>query len=164
MEQLVRDVMTCPLSTVIMQDPVFAADGFVYERVAIQDWIRTHGLTSPVTRQGMDHAYLTPAACTQLLKKIYTVIKRNEQQAQKKVYTFEINKCHLGYVIGKKGHTIRDISKKTGTCISIDQSAPNPIIQLKGGNIEYAITLLNAVINKSVFLEKHSHGLNAKQK
>ena len=39
----------CPITTEVMQDPVFAMDGFTYEREAIAAWFRRHD-TSPITR------------------------------------------------------------------------------------------------------------------
>lgn len=40
-------------------DPVIAADGFTYERSAIEDWLSRKG-TSPMTNQPLVHCFLTP--------------------------------------------------------------------------------------------------------
>ena len=40
---------TCPITLERFHDPVFAADGHVYEREAITRWVNNHG-TSPLTR------------------------------------------------------------------------------------------------------------------
>ena len=40
----------CPITQEIMKDPVVASDGRSYERAAIEEWIRTNGI-SPFTRQ-----------------------------------------------------------------------------------------------------------------
>lgn len=40
-----------------MVDPVIAADGFTYERSAIQAWLQAHD-TSPVTNQTLLHSVL----------------------------------------------------------------------------------------------------------
>ena len=37
-----------------MEDPVVAADGHIYERDAIVEWLENHD-TSPVTRQVLEH-------------------------------------------------------------------------------------------------------------
>lgn len=42
-----------------MRDPVLAADGFTYERSAIEDWLRRKG-TSPMTNTPLAHLQLTP--------------------------------------------------------------------------------------------------------
>ncbi len=39
----------CPITTQIMKDPVILTDGHVYERQAIEQWLRTHN-TSPITK------------------------------------------------------------------------------------------------------------------
>jgi hypothetical protein len=39
----------CPITTEIMDDPVFAMDGHTYEREAIATWFQMHD-TSPLTR------------------------------------------------------------------------------------------------------------------
>lgn len=40
----------CPITTEVMEDPVFAMDGHTYEREAITAWFRRHD-TSPLTRE-----------------------------------------------------------------------------------------------------------------
>lgn len=44
----------CPLTKVMMQDPVIAADGHTYERDAMATWLQHHD-TSPVTGQLLKH-------------------------------------------------------------------------------------------------------------
>lgn len=40
-----------------MRDPVMAADGFTYERQALESWLFSHA-TSPITNQSMPHKHL----------------------------------------------------------------------------------------------------------
>ena len=40
----------CPISHMLMADPVVAEDGFTYEREEIEQWFGTSGNTSPMTR------------------------------------------------------------------------------------------------------------------
>jgi hypothetical protein len=49
----------CPLTRKLMSDPVVAADGFTYERAAIEAWLAEHG-TSPLTRQAVASRELLP--------------------------------------------------------------------------------------------------------
>ena len=42
-----------------MTDPVIAADGFSYERSAIEQWLHSHK-TSPMTNQNLPHTNLIP--------------------------------------------------------------------------------------------------------
>lgn len=49
----------CPLSQVLMTDPVVAADGVTYERSAIAAWLQSNS-SSPVTRQHLANKFLAP--------------------------------------------------------------------------------------------------------
>lgn len=49
----------CPITLEVMRDPVIAADGHSYERVALEEWLRSHG-TSPVTGARLEHKLVTP--------------------------------------------------------------------------------------------------------
>lgn len=51
----------CPITQELMQEPVVAADGHVYERRAIEEWFRCrHPPTSPLTGQQLSSLSLTP--------------------------------------------------------------------------------------------------------
>ena len=52
--------LVCPIRCVLMSDPVFTADGQVYEREAIAEWLGDHD-TSPLTGAVLKHKELTPA-------------------------------------------------------------------------------------------------------
>lgn len=39
----------CPITREVMRDPVVCADGFTYERAAIEEWFLSGKLTSPMT-------------------------------------------------------------------------------------------------------------------
>ena len=43
-----------------MSDPVLTADGFVYERRAIEGWLASGARTSPVTGAQLAHVLLVP--------------------------------------------------------------------------------------------------------
>lgn len=49
----------CPITRVVMTDPVVASDGHSYERQYIEEWLKDHN-TSPVTRKSMDKLDLIP--------------------------------------------------------------------------------------------------------
>ncbi|CAF4023054.1 unnamed protein product [Rotaria magnacalcarata] len=51
------ETLTCPITLQFFRDPVIAADGHAYERVAIVKWIEKHG-TSPMTREPLNIADL----------------------------------------------------------------------------------------------------------
>ncbi|KAL0028774.1 hypothetical protein WJX79_006642 [Trebouxia sp. C0005] len=55
----VMDLFLCPITQVLMKDPVIAADGHTYERAAMQSWLALHQ-TSPVTGAALSHAKLVP--------------------------------------------------------------------------------------------------------
>ena len=54
----------CPITLELMVDPVVAADGFTYERKAMENWLKCHtpvrGINSPMTNQRLKHRILTP--------------------------------------------------------------------------------------------------------
>ena len=50
--------LCCPITFVLMLDPVIAADGQTYERAAIEHWLQSHG-TSPLSGQRLEHMRLT---------------------------------------------------------------------------------------------------------
>jgi hypothetical protein len=43
----------------VMHDPVMAADGYTYEKVAIEGWLAAHN-TSPLSNAPVPHKQLTP--------------------------------------------------------------------------------------------------------
>jgi hypothetical protein len=51
-------MFVCPITQEVMADPVFASDGFTYEREAIEGWIANHN-TSPMTNLPLPHPHLT---------------------------------------------------------------------------------------------------------
>jgi len=57
--QIVDCNIVCPLTARVMEDPVFAADGWSYEREAIAQWLTKHA-TSPVTSAPLAHNRLVP--------------------------------------------------------------------------------------------------------
>ena len=54
-----RDEFLCPLSLEPMADPCTTADGYTYERAAIERWLRTSDV-SPRTGCRLPHKELTP--------------------------------------------------------------------------------------------------------
>ena len=56
----IPDDLRCPLTLEIFLDPVSAADGHTYERVAIEEWLATGARTSPVTNEPLESLKLVP--------------------------------------------------------------------------------------------------------
>eukprot|EP01071_Lankesteria_metandrocarpae_P008331 Lankesteria_metandrocarpae@DN4938_c0_g1_i6.p1 len=52
------DGMICPLSLVLLTDPVIASDGESYDATAMAEWLRRGAHTSPVTGQPLEHQRL----------------------------------------------------------------------------------------------------------
>ena len=52
--------LCCPITSVLMSDPVATADGQPYEREAIEEWLQTNN-TSPATNDPLPHKNLTPS-------------------------------------------------------------------------------------------------------
>ncbi|XP_017537839.1 WD repeat, SAM and U-box domain-containing protein 1 isoform X1 [Pygocentrus nattereri] len=56
----IPDEFLCPITHEIMKDPVIAADGYSYEREAIESWINTKSRSSPMTNLTLQTTLLTP--------------------------------------------------------------------------------------------------------
>ena len=50
----------CPITLLLMEDPVVASDGYSYDKAAIVKWFQKGHLTSPTTGNTLEHTYLTP--------------------------------------------------------------------------------------------------------
>ena len=50
----------CSITCEVMSDPVMAADGYSYERVAIEQWLATGAGTSPKTNELLENEKLLP--------------------------------------------------------------------------------------------------------
>ena len=50
----------CSITCEVMSDPVMAADGYTYERVAIEQWLATGAGTSPKTNELLENEKLLP--------------------------------------------------------------------------------------------------------
>lgn len=49
----------CPITYEIMKDPVSTSDGFTYDRIAIEEWLKV-SQTSPMTNEVLSYTRLTP--------------------------------------------------------------------------------------------------------
>ncbi|NWR93318.1 WSDU1 protein, partial [Furnarius figulus] len=56
----VPDEFLCPITRELMKDPVIAADGYSYEREAMEHWISTKRRSSPMTNLPLHSLMLTP--------------------------------------------------------------------------------------------------------
>ncbi|XP_069030628.1 WD repeat, SAM and U-box domain-containing protein 1 isoform X1 [Embiotoca jacksoni] len=54
------DEFLCPITRELMREPVIAADGYSYEREAIESWISTRNRSSPMTNLPLLTTLLTP--------------------------------------------------------------------------------------------------------
>uniref|UniRef100_A0A8C5H5M0 WD repeat, SAM and U-box domain-containing protein 1 n=1 Tax=Gouania willdenowi TaxID=441366 RepID=A0A8C5H5M0_GOUWI len=54
------DEFLCPITRELMKEPVIAADGYSYEREAIEGWINTRNRSSPMTNLPLLTTLLTP--------------------------------------------------------------------------------------------------------
>ncbi|XP_064306958.1 WD repeat, SAM and U-box domain-containing protein 1 isoform X1 [Phalacrocorax carbo] len=56
----VPDEFLCPITRELMKDPVIAADGYSYEKEAMENWISTKRPSSPMTNLPLHSLTLTP--------------------------------------------------------------------------------------------------------
>ncbi|KAK3579281.1 hypothetical protein CHS0354_033360 [Potamilus streckersoni] len=61
------DEYLCPITREIMHDPVMAADGYTYERAAIQSWIDSEKDRSPMTNSPLTSKELVPNRSLKML-------------------------------------------------------------------------------------------------
>lgn len=59
-EGVVLGEFYCPITHEIMQNPVVAADGYSYEKSAIEEWFQSGKETSPMTNEVLVHKLLIP--------------------------------------------------------------------------------------------------------
>ncbi|KAK9814800.1 hypothetical protein WJX72_011673 [[Myrmecia] bisecta] len=59
MQPLDEEELCCPITQVVVVDPVIAADGHTYERFAIESWFSSHN-TSPMTNEPVASRALVP--------------------------------------------------------------------------------------------------------
>jgi len=58
-EMFRRRFLVCPLTGMVLKDPVVAADGYTYERKAIEQWLEQNSI-SPTTQEPIPNKYLIP--------------------------------------------------------------------------------------------------------
>ncbi|XP_016128326.1 WD repeat, SAM and U-box domain-containing protein 1-like [Sinocyclocheilus grahami] len=59
MDSDVPDEFLCSITRELMKDPIIAADGFSYEREAMESWINTPNRSSPMTNLPLQTTLLT---------------------------------------------------------------------------------------------------------
>lgn len=85
--------IVCPITQMIMSEPVIASDGHIYERVAILRWIKNHK-QSPVTREKLDGRLYPAMSCIAMIddflkkhperqKDVYITVKTCEEHLDK---------------------------------------------------------------------------------
>merc|ERR1712224_530160 len=70
LQQKLDDLLTedtdlcCPISLVLLSDPVVASDGFMYEKASLEQLLRTGpNAISPMTRQGLQPHFFPAVDC-----------------------------------------------------------------------------------------------------
>ena len=64
----------CPITHQLFIDPVVAADGYLYEKEAIEEWLKEHN-TSPMTNLMLIYKHLNP--CFYFNKKLEAYYLKN---------------------------------------------------------------------------------------
>lgn len=78
----------CPITHEIFRDPVFASDGFCYERQAIQQLMKKTSL-SPMTKQTLSST-LTPAYIIKSLVHTYLQLNKDEEPFERSTENLEL--------------------------------------------------------------------------
>lgn len=61
------DEYLCPITHEVMTDPIIAADGYTYERIAMEAWLKSGKVISPMTNAPLASLTLTPNRSLKLL-------------------------------------------------------------------------------------------------
>ncbi|CAF1067499.1 unnamed protein product [Rotaria sordida] len=95
------DLLRCPITYELFDDPVLAPDGHTYGRHAIEQWIRSHG-TSPITRQPLSIEQLYPnRAVKELVDAFETLLRQKNYQFTLDVDVKKRERRPLFQTIGK---------------------------------------------------------------
>jgi hypothetical protein len=65
----ITDIVTCPITMVVMEEPVVADDGHTYERSAIAEWVKKKG-TSPLTRERMSSHFVPNMSIRKMIERL----------------------------------------------------------------------------------------------
>lgn len=79
----IRKLLICPISTLQIEDPVVAYDGYTYDRCNIEKWLQDHD-TSPMTNMKMKKTLIP----NQLIKTILQILFK-ENVNEKEIITIE---------------------------------------------------------------------------
>ena len=79
-----KDILVCPITLSLFNDPVLAEDGYTYERTAIEAWIKRNG-TSPITNQPIALGNFYP---NEPIKKL---VDRFENTLPEKTYQYTLD-------------------------------------------------------------------------
>ncbi|PRD23410.1 UNVERIFIED_CONTAM: Wdsub1 [Trichonephila clavipes] len=72
-DEMLTNEFCCPITQEVMRDPVVAADGYSYERQAIEEWLQKGKDTSPMTNETLAHKIIIPnRLLVQLIQKYKT--------------------------------------------------------------------------------------------
>ncbi|GFS40418.1 WD repeat, SAM and U-box domain-containing protein 1 [Nephila pilipes] len=72
-DEMLLNEFCCPITQEVMRDPVVVADGYSYERHAIEEWFQNGKETSPMTNETLTHKIVIPnRVLVQLIKKYKT--------------------------------------------------------------------------------------------
>ncbi|CAE8723518.1 unnamed protein product [Polarella glacialis] len=96
----------CPILHERMRVPVLAADGFTYERQAIEKWLSMHN-TSPMTGALLAHRYLTENFALRHLMDAYD----EKLASEKRLSGGKEGQVSRGKSLGRKGHDLEDVGE-----------------------------------------------------
>lgn len=138
--QFIDDIIRCPITHGIFNEPVFAEDGNIYERESISTWFKTHAI-SPLTRLPITNVKLMNCRIMKNLVEEYLKIfpeKQNEQYVIFHNFNFD--------AFTASSNKIKYL-KSSNKIYSITSHAINKILQYDDEIIKEFIN----IIDKSVF-------------
>ncbi len=105
------DTLCCPITSLLMFDPVFIDDGYTYERQGIENWFKEHN-TSPLTRQPVTQTMVPNI----IVKKIIDdLLKKNpDLKDEQYVPIIDYTSCKseiIDHIVNKKYYKLKEYNE-----------------------------------------------------
>jgi len=121
LEMQERNEYVCPILRELMEDPVMAADGYFYERRAIEEWFQRGHRTSPMTGLLLPYTMLVPT------HQLRSAIRTYQEQIPLAIREQQIRQ-DLQLAINLREQGVEEVQRKFANLLSeVEAEAARPI-------------------------------------